>query len=177
MNLNRLAKALVPLALVVGFMGGAAAPIPATLGAAPAQTAVVAQDDVIVSAAVIRFTDDGPRWHINDSHVAIGLIDTSTEPIINASGWLEFNLVDENGDPNPHPVAAMTIASDETLSTAGIFGGASSGTTEVRVRFSKSGVNGADRLPLNLNNEVHYDRISGPNSNVWVTLVHQRETP
>lgn len=125
----------------------------------------------LISGACIRFTDDGPRWHVNSGHHAIGLIDTSSEPFINSSGWLEFPLKD-GGATNGWPVVSMTIASDETLAARGIFGGASSGTSEVRVRFSKAGVNGADTLPLNLSNPVHYERISGDNSNIWITLVH-----
>lgn len=158
---------LVPLAFVVGLLAGA--PFSAVV---PASTST-AQADVIVSGAVIRFTEEGPRWHTNTAHHAIGLIDTSVEPFINASGWLEFPLV-ENGQPNPHPVVSMTIASDEGLTAVGIFCGASSGTTEVRVRCSKAGVNGADTAPLNLNNEVHWDRMSCPNCNAWVLLTHQR---
>lgn len=125
----------------------------------------------LVSGACIRFYDTGPEWHVNTAHHAVGLIDTSIQPFINASGWLEFPLL-EKGLPNPHPVVSMAAASDETLTAAGISAGCSSGTSEVRIRFYKTGINGADGTVLNLNNAVHYSKVAGPNSNLWVTLVH-----
>lgn len=173
MNLNdTLAKIIAPAAIVLALLVGSTPTAPESAPkAAPISTTQESSLSALVSGGCIRFTADGPRWHVNTAHHTIGLIDTSVQPFINASGWLEFKLT-ENGQPNPHPIVSMTVASDETLTNAGIFGGASSGTTEVRVRFWKAGVNGADGTHLNLNNPVHYDRISGDTSNVWITLVH-----
>lgn len=135
-------------------------------------SAPVPSDDLIVSGAVVRFTEAGPRWHINDAHHAVGLIDTSTEPFINSDGFLEFNLLPA-ADGTHYPVVSMALSPDETMAARGLMAGGSGGVSSVRVRISKpSIVEVGAWSPLNLNLPAHYDRVEGANSNLWITLVH-----
>lgn len=126
----------------------------------------------LISGACIRFTADGPRWHVNSNHAAIGLIDTSNEPFINADGMLEFPLLPASPD-HGNVVVSITVAPDETLAARGIIGGGSGGVSSIRVRFSKPSpaVPGA-QAPLNLNLPGHYANVQGDTSNAWITLVH-----
>lgn len=129
---------------------------------------------VLISGGCIRlYKDDhetpGPQWHINSGHSTIGLIDTSAPPTIDASGFLVVNFL----DVGPRSVVSMTAASDESLTARGIFAGCSGGGSNCRIRFYKNGINGADGVPLNLNNAVHWDRVSGDLCNLWITFVHE----
>jgi len=121
----------------------------------------------LVSGACIRLYSTGPEYHIDPEHSTIGLIDTSTPPTIDSSGYLEIKLINSETDVPNGPVVAMTAASDETLTGLGIFVGCSNGGEIVRMRFYKIGVG-----PLDLNNPSHWAMVDGPYSNLWLTLVH-----
>lgn len=112
----------------------------------------------------IRFTETGPKWHINSSHVTVGF-DTSQDPTIDSTGRLHVVMTDTR------PVVTTTAAADETLTARGIRAGGSGGVSALTIQFWKSGINGADGTPLNLNNATHYDRISDEFANVWLTVV------
>jgi hypothetical protein len=127
---------------------------------------------VEITAGCIRFYETGPEWHVNDHHKAIGLIDPTVQPYIDGDGRLAFSLVGPTGQPNTYPVCSMTVEEDETLTARGVTGGPSGGVTEVRIQFYKNGVNGADGVPISLDNPTHYSRIQGPNSNIWFTALH-----
>lgn len=157
--------------LVLGI-GAGGATLVERVDTAPVQAAVFAQEeDVIVSGAVIRFGENGPYYHLNENHSAIGLIDTTVQPFINASGWLEITLKDV---PGTKSVASITFASDETLTARGVICGGSGGVNEIRFRCSKpSESNPGTQVPLNLNLAGHYDNLEGDNSNGWITVVHE----
>lgn len=117
----------------------------------------------LISGGCIRFYSTGPEWHINDGHHTIGLIDTSTQPTIDTSGFLVINLL----DIGERAVVSMTAASDETLVARGISVGCSNGGPTCRMRFYKDGVG-----PLDLNDSTHWGYVAGIYSNLWMTLVH-----
>lgn len=118
----------------------------------------------LVSAGCIRLYSTGPQWHIDDQHSTFGLIDTSTQPTIDSSGFLQIDLL----DVGPRTVGSMTAASDETLTGLGVFAGCSNGGPLVRMKFYKIGVG-----ILDLNNSSHWAMVDGQFSNLWLTLVHE----
>lgn len=121
---------------------------------------------LLVSGGCLRIYTDGPEWYINSGYHANGLIDTSTDPTIDESGFIVVKLLRNT----ERAVVAMTAAPDETLSARGILAGCSNGGPISRIRMSKVGV-GA----LNLNNQNHLNMVAGPNSNLWLTFVHNLE--
>lgn len=157
---QRLGGVVAALALAVGIAAGGHAVAVTT----PTPVAALPGDSVLVAGGTIRFTEDGPRWHINTAHRTVGF-DTSVEPTIDSSGRLHANILD------PHPVITTDAAADESLTANGIRAGISGGVQDVSIQFWKAGVNGADGAKLNLNNEVHYDRISCDLCNVWFTVL------
>jgi len=170
--MNKIKKFLIVLiglgvVLGTGISGATLTGGPAPMVTRPATP--VPSDDLIISGGCIRFTENGPRWHINDNHETIGLIDTSTEPFINDDGFLEFNLT----ETGVNQVVSMTMSPDETMAARGLMAGASGGVSSVRVRLSKPSMTAGEWSPLNLNLPVHYSRVEGENSNLWITLVHR----
>lgn len=123
----------------------------------------------LISGACIRLYSTGPEWHINDGHHTIGLIDTSTQPTIDASGFLVFNLL---GDSAERAVVAMTAACDETLTARGVSAGCSNGGPLVRIRFYADGIG-----PLDLTNPDHWAILAGAYCNIWFTAVHDLPVP
>lgn len=111
---------------------------------------------IVERGCVIRFTASGPKIHVNGAHQSIGVIPNSIH--INAQGNLVFRL--DIG----LPVITTSISPDETLVADLIHGGLSGGANECVVWFADK--NGR----LNLNNPAHYARISGPVSNVWISV-------
>lgn len=128
----------------------------------------------LVSGGCIRLypanhATPGPRWHIDEGHNTIGVIDTSTQTTIDSSGFLTFNLL---GDPTERAVVSMTAASDETLTARGVSAGCSNGGPIVRIRFYADGTG-----PLDLGDPDHWAIIAGLYCNLWFTAVHDVPEP
>lgn len=119
---------------------------------------------------VIRLYEDGPEFHLDNDHWESG-IDVSEPPEIDASGFLTIHTKEKNA------VINCEANPDETLVARGITVGCSNGSHLVRFRFVKVGLDGQP-APLDLNNPVHYDRVAGSYSNIWVDITHDgRWTP
>jgi hypothetical protein len=158
--MNRtIAAVLVTLGLLVG------APAPAASQKAPAEVAATAAvaGNPVVKGGCIRLYPDGPKWHVDTDHHTLG-IDPTIDPVIDASGLLTF-WTEEKA-----PVVSIVPSPDESLTARGIDVGGSNGSHLVRLQFYKDGTNGSNGTPLDLNNEIHYDRVSGPYVNVWVLI-------
>jgi len=152
------ASVLVTLGLLVG------GPAPAASQKPPAEvTAAAVVGNPVVKGGCIRLYADGPRWHVDTDHHTLG-IDPTIDPVIDSSGLLTF-WTEEKA-----PVVAIVPAPDESLTARGIDVGGSNGSHLVRLQFYKDGTNGSNGTPLDLNNPVHYDRVSGPYVNVWVLI-------
>lgn len=116
----------------------------------------------------IRLYDTGPEWHVDEDHHTVG-IDPTVAPTIDASGFLTFWTLVKN------PIIGCSIQPDETLTARGINAGLSNGTHLIRLRFYKEGISGANGAPLDLNDPIHWSRVTGPYSNLWITLIHNVE--
>jgi hypothetical protein len=154
---------LAPLLLVGGITLGASLPVAAHRQPQP-PTSSVLPDGPQPLGAVLRLYDDGPAWHEDLDHWESG-IDTSVPPVIDASGFLTFHTKEKNA------VIYCVASPDETLVARGITAGCSNGSHLVRLRLVKVGTDGQP-APLDLNNEIHWDRVSGPYSNLWISLIH-----
>lgn len=124
----------------------------------------------VILGGCIRLYETGPVWHVDTDHHTVG-IDPTVNPTIDGSGLLTFYTLAKN------PIIGCSINPDETLVARGISAGLSNGTHLIRIRFYKDGISGADGAPLDLNNPVHWSRVSGIYSNLWVTLIHNVEDP
>jgi hypothetical protein len=104
------------------------------------------------------FTSGGPYIHANTAHIAVGVTGVSVQN----DGDLEVTT------DGMSPVVSCAVSPDETLSSRGIMGGASVGTSTI-LRFYKSGVG-----RLYLNQQTHWDYIAGTLANVWVLWVSMK---
>lgn len=156
--MNRtIAAVLVTLGLLVG------APAPAASQLEPAHVTAAIAGNPVVKGGCIRLYPAGPKWHVDTDHHTLG-IDPSIDPVIDSAGLLTF-WTEEKA-----PVVSIVAAPDESLTARGIDVGGSNGSHLVRLQFYKDGINGSAGTPLDLNNPVHYDRVSGPYVNVWVLI-------
>lgn len=126
----------------------------------------------IISGSCIRLypanhATPGPRWHINDQHATVGLIDTSEQPTIDSDGYLVVKFL----DIGLRTVVSMSGNPDETLTALGISAGCSNGGPYARIRLVKVGLDGQP-APLDLGNAVHWSRAAGPHNNIWPLFVH-----
>jgi hypothetical protein len=164
-NIRRaLSRSLVAVTATLGLLIGAPA-APAALEDAPAvvSSSTVAGNPVI-KGGCIRLYASGPKWHVDVDHHTVG-IDPTIDPVIDSAGLLTFWTEDKA------PVISIDPSPDETLTARGISVGGSNGSHLVRLQFYKDGINGGNGTPLDLNNPVHYDRVSGEYANVWVVIV------
>lgn len=115
----------------------------------------------VLRGGVIRFTDNGPELHVNNSHQSVGIVPSSV--CINADGDLEFRL------DKSLPVVTLWASADETLVARNISGGISGGGTRCIVRLSRSDMGVGEKLDLNRSG--HYGRVKGPWSNIWVGVI------
>lgn len=161
--LNRIALSAV---LAVGLLIGGCAPAviaPAQPQPTPPTTVLPAGPQPL--GVVIRLYDTGPAFHLDADHWESG-IDTSIPPAIDAGGFLTFYTKEKNA------VIAADCAPDETLVARGITTGISNGSHLIRVRFVKPDINTAQPVVLDLNDSVHYSRVSGAYSNIWCHITH-----
>lgn len=114
---------------------------------------------------VIRLYESGPEFHLDADHWESG-IDTSIPPEIDSSGFLVIHTKEKNA------VISCTAHPDETLVARGITAGCSNGSHLVRFLLVKPDSVTAQPVPLDLNNPVHYSRVSGAYSNLWVDVIH-----
>lgn len=127
----------------------------------------------LISGSCIRLypadhaTTPGPRWHINDQHATVGLIDTSEQPTIDAQGYLVVKFL----NIGPRAVVSMSGNPDEALTGLGISAGCSNGGPYARIRLVKRGLDGQP-APLDLNSAVHWSRVAGQHNNLWPLFVH-----
>lgn len=161
---NIMGRTIAAVLVTFGLMIGAPAPTAAVKAPTGIAQSAVIDGAPVIKGGCIRLYADGPKWHVDEDHHTLG-IDPTIDPVIDSSGFLTF------WTESKAPVVAITPTPDETLVARGISVGGSNGSHLVRLRFYKDGVNGADGSPLDLNNPVHYSRVSGDYSNVWVTIV------
>jgi hypothetical protein len=158
----------------IGRIGATAVIAAGLVVAAPAQgtpvtslassSSVAIDGNPVIKGGCIRLYDTGPEWHVDSDHHTLG-IDTSIDPVIDESGLLTFWTEDFA------PVVSIMPTPDETLTARGIDVGGSNGSHLVRLQFYKDGINGGNGTPLDLNNPIHYSRVSGQYSNVWIVIV------
>lgn len=153
-------------------IGGAAAPAAFELASSPVQaqpqptpTTTVLPDGPQPLGVVIRLYATGPEFHRDADHWQSG-IDTSIPPSIDSSGFLVIHTTEKNA------VVSCTAHPDETLVARGITAGCSNGSHLVRFLLVKPDSVTAQPVPLDLNNPIHYSRVSGPYSNLWVDIIH-----
>lgn len=161
---SRILSALAGLSLVAGgvLAGVQMQPQPPSSPVLP--------DGPQTLGVVIRLYDTGPEFHLDADHWESG-IDVSQPPEIDASGFLVIHTKEKNA------VINCEANPDETLVARGITAGCSNGSHLVRFRLVKVGLDGQP-APLDLNNPVHYSRVSGAYSNLWVDITHDgRWTP
>lgn len=157
--MNKLSKILAPFALIAAFFAGA-------VGFQPQPPASpVLPDGPQTLGVVIRLYETGPEFHLDADHWQSG-IDVSRGVDIDASGFLVIYTAEKNA------VINCEANADETLAARGITAGCSNGSHLVRFQLVKPGLNGAPPVPLDLNDPVHYSRVSGPFSNLWVDITH-----
>lgn len=152
---------LLPVLLVVGLVVRSSNVVNQPQ---PTPTTTVLADGPQPLGVVIRLYDTGPAFHLDDDHWESG-IDTSIPPAIDASGFLVIYTKEKNA------VISCEASPDETLVARGITAGCSNGSHLVRFRLVKVGLDGQP-APLDLNEPIHWSRVSGPYSNLWVHITH-----
>lgn len=150
--------------LAAAFIVGPSAAPAAVVDTAPAAVQAAVDGNPVIKGGCIRLYATGPEWHVDSDHHTLG-IDPTIDPVIDSSGLLTFWTEDAA------PVVSISPTPDETLTARGIDVGGSNGSHLVRLQFYKDGINGGNGTPLDLNNPVHYSRVSGQFSNVWVVIV------
>lgn len=159
-----LGRVLLTVGLVLGLIVAGAVPAGVSRQPQPTPTTTVLPDGPQQLGGVIRLYADGPEWHVDADHWIHG-IDPTVDPVIDSSGLLTFMTLEKNAvvncEGNP----------DETLVKRGVTVGCTNGSHLVRLQFVKVGLDGQP-APLDLNDPVHYSRVSGAFSNVWVDIVH-----
>lgn len=110
----------------------------------------------VATGGCIRFTNDGPWVHHNETHTSSGIRSVS----IDDQGRLEVKHA------SPGPIITMGADADETLVARGVAFGCSGGGGTTRIQAADK--NG----PLDLNDPDDYKRVSGTYANVWVRWLH-----
>lgn len=160
---QRLGAVILSVAVVLGLSVGAPAVARVVSQPQPPSSSVLPAGPQSLGV-VIRLYDTGPEFHLDDDHWESG-IDVSQDPEIDASGYLVIHTKEKNA------VISCEASPDETLVARGITAGCSNGSYLVRFRLVKIGLDGQP-APLDLNNPVHYSRVSGEFSNLWVNITH-----
>jgi hypothetical protein len=124
----------------------------------------------------IRFTNDGPRWHINSRHQTVDFVTskTVTDPITGVETVEPVHPeITSEGDllikmTSTLDVVYTAFTPDETLTSRNITGGVSGGVSDCRIELFQQ-VNGT-RVKLNLTIPADYDKVRGQYSNGWVLV-------
>ena len=110
----------------------------------------------VATGGCIRFTNDGPQVHHNDTHTSSGIREVS----INDQGRIEILHT------SPGPIITMSANADETLVSRGIAFGCSGGVGRTLLIAAANGKR------LDLSQDDHYALLRGTAANVWVHWLH-----